>query len=345
MEMSIDQKVAELQAICRTCESGKVAMRIILLIMKMLNIEDDIIDSILGFCDRTKQKWIDRYNENSVSGLADLSRSGRPCLLTEEEESELKDIVKLSTEKESKEKIISAKQIEEKIKNNYNVQYSSSGLYNMLSRIGLSKLLPRPVHEKNDPKVMSEWLEELPKKIKEIESQNQDKKIEIYFEDETRYGQKTIYTGIWGLRGSYIEYENQNGFLNSWIYGAVNPKSGKHHGLILPSLNAESMQIFLNEFSKQIPSNEHIIMILDGSKAHNNKTICIPENISFIFLPPYSPKLNPIERLWLFIKSHYLAFKKYKTMDEIIAEGVDAWLKTTDEIVRSVCACHYLPNA
>ena len=83
-------------------------------------------------------------------------------------------------------------------------------------------------------------------------------------------------------------------------------------------------------------------MILDGSKAHNNNIIKIPENIRFCFLPPYSPELNPIERLWLHIKNKYLAFKRYSNYEEIIKAGADSWNKISAEIVKSICKCKYL---
>ena len=149
--------------------------------------------------------------------------------------------------------------------------------------------------------------------------------MQVYFEDETRYWQKTICTGIWGFTNSSIEYINQNGFLNAWIYGVVNPKSGGHFGLVLPRLDGQNMQIFLDEFSKTISKRDHIVMVCDGSQAHKTGSLQIPSNISLIFLPPYSPKLNPIERLWKYIKSKYLSFKRYANLDEIIDAGVCAW--------------------
>ena len=344
MDANIDQKIEELQGLCRKSLNGMLAMRSILLIMEMLNLSDEIINKVLGFCDRTKQEWTNRYIEQGIDGLNDLPRSGRPNFLSEDQKLDIKNAVNESSKKESIEKIITAEQIEEKIKSDFNIEYSKSGIYNLLNRLGLSKILPRPIHEKNDPEKMAKWLEELPEKIREIKENNKDKIFEFFFQDESRYGQKTIYTGIWAIKGSNVEFENQNGFLNSWIYGLVNPNSGEHFGLILPSLNGENMQIFLDEFSKTIPKNKHIIMILDGSGAHSKGVLNVPENISFIYLPPYSPKLNPIERLWKWIKSHYLCFKKYKNIDEIITEGVAAWLKTTNEIVKSVCNCDYLPK-
>lgn len=158
----------------------------------------------------------------------------------------------------------------------------------------------------------------------------------IYYQDETRYGQKTITSGIWAPKGIRPEYKNQNGFLNNWIYGAINIESGKKYGLVLPALNSENMQIFLNSFSKSIKRNEHIFMILDGSRAHNNTKIKVPTNITLHFLPPYSPQLNPIERIWAFIKRNYLSFKLYDKIDDIIQSGSEAWNNLTEVIIKSI---------
>jgi transposase len=68
-------------------------------------------------------------------------------------------------------------------------------------------------------------------------------------------------------------------------------------------------------------------MILDGSSAHLNNKLIIPKNLTLHFLPPYSPQLNPIERLWSFIKRNYLSFKRYKDIDEVMQSGVEAWKK------------------
>jgi transposase len=342
MESSVSQEISELQATCRKVNRGIEAMRITLMIMKKLNLSDELIISVLGFSERTIEEWESRFEQDNVAGLKDLPRSGRTPKLSEAQVNELKFYVETSSKKESQEKITSVEKIIDKIQNDFQVKFSSSGLYKMLHSIGLSKIIPRPIHEKNDPEKISKWLEDLPEKINKIIDLKKESKINFYFQDESRYGQKTIYTGVWSLTGNNIEYENQDGFLNSWIFGAVNPKTGEKFGLILPKLDSDNMQIFLDEFSKTIMKGEHVIMILDGSYAHKNSILIIPENISFIFLPPYSPKLNPIERLWKWIKSHYLAFKKYSNIEEIIDSGVDGWNKTSAEIIKSVCKCSYL---
>lgn len=67
--------------------------------------------------------------------------------------------------------------------------------------------------------------------------------------------------------------------------------------MILPNCNADNFQIFLDNFSKENP-NELKIMVLDNGRFHKAKKLVIPENIVLIFLPPYSPELNPAEKMW-----------------------------------------------
>ncbi len=104
----------------------------------------------------------------------------------------------------------------------------------------------------------------------------------------------------------------------------------------MPTLNSENLQIFLNDFSKKIKRSEHVLMILDGSRAHNNSKIVVPKNITLHFLPPYIPQLNHIERLRSYLKRNHLSFRLNEKIEDIIQAGSDAWNKLTDEIIKSI---------
>jgi transposase len=71
--------------------------------------------------------------------------------------------------------------------------------------------------------------------------------------------------------------------------------------LELPYLNTVNVQIFLNEFAQYYPDTLNIV-VMDNGSCHKAKSLIIPENIVCLFLPPYSPELNPIERLWQDVK-------------------------------------------
>jgi transposase len=64
----------------------------------------------------------------------------------------------------------------------------------------------------------------------------------------------------------------------------------------------------------------------------------MPENITPLFLPPYSPELNPIERLWASIKSHFLSNTAHADDQALLDAGCHAWDVLTPERLKSVCA-------
>jgi len=72
---------------------------------------------------------------------------------------------------------------------------------------------------------------------------------------------------------------------------------GRFDSLMLPYVNAECRQVFLDEVAQRYP-NDNIVMILDGAEWHKRLSFALPENLKLHFLPPYSPELNPVEHLW-----------------------------------------------
>jgi transposase len=90
-------------------------------------------------------------------------------------------------------------------------------------------------------------------------------------------------------------------FENFYMYGTVEPKTGESFFLELPQLNTVNFQIFLNEFAQHYQDTLNIV-VLDNGSCHKAKVLVIPDNVVCLFLPPYSPELNPIERLWQDLK-------------------------------------------
>lgn len=314
----------------------QVLTRLAIILLYLLGIKRSEITCILKCCEKTVHETIKKYKLHGLIDILEKPRSGRKSLLNIAESSKIKDEVIIKNSHASQDKVVHVEIINDMIEKSKGKRYSLSGVYSYCKKMGLRKVKPRPVHIKNDPIVMQDWQEYFTKNIQIIKNKYPNKKVDVYFQDETRYGQKTITSGIWSPKGIRPEYKNQNGFLNAWIFGAINIETGKKHGLILPSLNSENMQLFLNSFSSTIKRNEHVLLILDGSKAHDNNKIIIPKNITLHFLPPYSPQLNPIERVWLFLKKNYLSFKLYEKIEDIILAGSDAWNHLTDEIIKSI---------
>lgn len=110
--------------------------------------------------------------------------------------------------------------------------------------------------------------------------------------------------------------------------------------MILPNCNADNFQIFLDNFSKENP-NELKIMVLDNGRFHKAKKLVIPENIVLIFLPPYSPELNPAEKMWAKYKRMF-SNKFYKCLEDVEEFIKVAVNETTSKQVMSICGYAYI---
>jgi hypothetical protein len=109
-----------------------------------------------------------------------------------------------------------------------------------------------------------------------------------------------------------------------WFYGAVEPASGESLFLELPTLDAVCFQVFLNEFSCAFPDSLNVL-VLDGAPAHIAQALVVPDNVFLVRLPPYSPELNPIERVWLDIR---------KLLGDELPASLNALADTTAKIIR-----------
>ena len=131
------------------------------------------------------------------------------------------------------------------------------------------------------------------------------------------------------------------GYKNFYLYSAANPKTGEEFTLLLPNVNINCMNVFVDEFVKFI-KNRKIVIVMDGAGWHKSDKLIFPRNIRIIIQPPYSPELNPIERLWQHIKDHTIKNKIYKTLPEL-ENKVCKFIRTLNpEIIRSVCRVSYI---
>ena len=112
----------------------------------------------------------------------------------------------------------------------------------------------------------------------------------------------------------------------------------------MPYCNTECFEVFLKELSRQQP-NEYKILFLDNGAFHKAKRLSISDNIALCFIPPYSPELNPAEKLWAFLKRK-ITNKAFKTLDELqnFMDGIIQKYVTT-ELIKSITHTTIYANA
>src|SRR3979490_371355 len=148
---------------------------------------------------------------------------------------------------------------------------------------------------------------------------------EVWFQDEARIGQKNSLTRVWGQTGSRPVAPKDLGFASAYVFGAVCPSAGKAAALIMPICNTAAMNHHLCEISSQVAADAHAVVILDGASWHNSHGLMVPSNITLLALPPYSPELNPVERVWHYLRSHWLANSVFPSLANIMDACETAW--------------------
>jgi transposase len=134
----------------------------------------------------------------------------------------------------------------------------------------------------------------------------------------------------------------QQVFQSTYLFGAFSPITGDSLQLELPHCNADTFQLFLDELSK-LNSTEYKIVVLDNGAFHHAKRLVMPKNIALLFLPPYSPELNPAEKMWAKYKRAF-ANRLHKSLDELSA-FINEAVKTTDKsTIISTCSFNYIFN-
>ena len=110
--------------------------------------------------------------------------------------------------------------------------------------------------------------------------------------------------------------------------------------LEMPHCNTSNFQLYLDEFSKEKP-DEFKIIVLDNGAFHKAKILEIPKNIALIFLPPYSPELNPAEKMWARFKRTFTN-RLFKSLDELSEFIADVSKTATKSAVKSICSYDYI---
>jgi transposase len=152
---------------------------------------------------------------------------------------------------------------------------------------------------------------------------------------------------VWAPKGTRPSAPKQTAYANLQVLTAVCPASGRAEGLIAPKLDTGVVQSFLDELSKALPKGTHVVLVWDGAGYHVAKRLRVPPNLSVVKLPPYSPELNPVERLWLYLRHHYWSNRVYTDTDALEAAAVFGWRAVclNPDKVRTICRCEYLTGS
>jgi hypothetical protein len=165
-------------------------------------------------------------------------------------------------------------------------------------------------------------------------------RLQVWFEDEARIGNKGRVCHRWWPRGERAPGRCERGYQSVYLFTAVRPATGEDFALVLPRVDAGLMGLFLARFAASLPPDVHAVLVLDQAGWHDPRALCIPDTLTLVSLPSYSPELNPVERVWLYLRERFLSLRALADTEAIIDACCRAWNALVAEPgrLRSLCA-------
>ena len=171
--------------------------------------------------------------------------------------------------------------------------------------------------------------------------------VEPWAMDEHRIGLKPILRRVWAPKGATVKAPVAPRYEWIYVYAFVHPQSGDTSWLLLPTVNVEVFSQALAVFAQEVGAgpDKHIVLVLDRARWHTSAQLTLPEGIHLVFLPAYSPEVQPAERLWP-LSNEPVANRVFTSLDEL--EQVQAerckWLQDHPVVVHAHTCFHWWPT-
>lgn len=296
---------------------------------------------IMGRSESTIHYWLQLYKTGGISKLLEEPpKTGRPKIL------DIEEIAKIQQELSNPEGFNSYKEIQLWLSIGQDIEIS----YPTLNRIVRDELggklkVPRPIHEKQKPGIIKVFQDYFPELIKGLIDEIRGKKgnersISYWFQDETRLGYRTESSRKITRAGVKPKQLLQWHYSCYYIYGLVAPVEGRSFFYEFSHFNSNCFGAFLKQFSQEYNQEVHIIQ-LDNAPVHTAQKLIVPDNVILLFQPPYCPELNPIERVWLYIKQK-LKNLFFTSLDDVKDKVAFILNSLSEDIIQSLTGWQYI---
>ena len=167
--------------------------------------------------------------------------------------------------------------------------------------------------------------------------------INLYFQDEARYGLKTHLGKCLTAVGKRPLASYQHRFASTYLWGSYSPIDGNSFVWEINGVDTDIFEAYLKALSRHRP-DEYKIVVIDNAGFHSTKNINVPDDIYLLRIPPYSPELNPCEQVWQWIKQRFKN-KVFEQMPEL-KQWLHQTVKEMDtKLIKSITSNHYYKKA
>jgi transposase len=301
------EQIAALEKLHRSLRDKRQADRVKAVIALSKGWSAAQVAEILLFDEKTSRHYFDRYQKGGLEALLDDNYSGAEPKLDEHQIKELDAYLE--------EHILpDAKAVIAHIYKQYGVHYSVSGVTDLLHRLGFSYKKPTHVPGKQDPAQQKAFLDEY-ERLKACKGENDP----IFFADATHPQHNSIPSYGWIKKGREKQLKANCGRQRLNINGAINIETLEPTVGFYETINADAAIDLFAKIEAKHPKANVIYVIVDNARYYHSrwlKKALKGTKIKLVFLPPYSPNLNLIERYWKFFKKKVMNDCYYEKFDE-----------------------------
>jgi len=162
------------------------------------------------------------------------------------------------------------------------------------------------------------------------------RRVRLMFYDEARFGRISSFTYCWCFKGFRPIVPSLCVREYMYVFGAVDPTEGDSSFIIAPACNTDWTNAFFDVVSKQFP-NDYIVMAGDNAGWHKSAGLIVPNNMELIYIPPYTPEMNPTEQVWDEIREKNFKNKFFDSLNKVTAQLCDCFDSITNDLIKSLC--------
>lgn len=301
--------LAELETAAGAAVSKRSHVRMMVVKALLLGITYDQVAALYVVTRRTLSRWVERFNERGIDGLIEGRHSGRPGKITPEQSSGYEELIRHPERVEQTH--WTGKKFHGYLTKELDQEIGYRTVVRWLHTKGFRLKVPRPWPNGQDEEKRKAFVELLRIFLG-------DPEIDLWFLDETGIEGDPRPRRRWAQKGEKIRQPYQGTHLRMSVTGTVCPRTGEFYSLIFSHSDTEVFQTFLDNANRDISlQRKRNLLILDNAAWHKRKSIRWG-NFEPLFLPPYSPDLNPIERLWLVMKGEWFSDFITKYRDQLV---------------------------
>lgn len=321
----------DLEVAANCAPSRRSQRRMMALRALLIGIPRDQVVKLFSVTERTILNWIVSFNKKGIDGLIEAKSPGAPPIIKPEQCPIYKDLI--NNPEKANQVHWTARKFHGYLKEKFKLEISYRSVVRWLHKENYGLKVPRPWSDLQDEEQRQRYLDKLKTLL-------ENSKIDVWYLDETGVEADPRPKRRWAEKGKELKVTKNGGHIRMNVTGMVCPRTGSFYALEFTHVDKDVFQVFLNHANRDVElERSRNIIICDNATWHKVKSLDWGK-FEVLFLPPYSPDLNPIERLWQLMKaewfSDYIAKNHTQLMERL--DSALCWLIERHVSNKITCA-------